>query len=516
MSSNYSGRARTEIDITDLSVLIATGLKGVNAVLGKTERGKVGTPITVGSWNEYKKHFGGLLPDSDFPLYCKRALESGAKIMVSRVAHFTTITDKTTLVGTVAVGDGATSTANFKADNIGTWGNGLKVTIANAANGATNQVDITVQLAGNSELDYTIKNINKTLTASDIATFNMQSLLVKLDDANVGLVLAPEVVTFTGGAETRSDIVLNDYIGDSTAGNGIHSFDNETEFTKIAIPEMAIPELDIALTAYVETRKDCLAVLRTPIGISGLVAIDYRNGTGSFSHTPINNWRALMFYGSVVVTDPLTGGSKSISVIGDVLGAMSRRDNKDYEWFTFAGSKRGLISNVISFDYNLASPARATEFDKVDTMGLNAVVADRDFGAVIWGNNSLTKNNTLLKHANIAELLVFMSRGVSPLVRSELFEPNDIATWKAIHRKVRPFMQRLKDKRAIWDFLYQGDQTIDDISQAVVNDPQNIDNGEYYFTLWIKPKAGLKYIGIRVVVTNSGVNFEEVAGQPTF
>ena len=101
----------------------------------------------------------------------------------------------------------------------------------------------------------------------------------------------------------------------------------------------------------------------------------------------------------------------------------SAPSNKDYEWFSFAGAKRGLISNVIGFDYNLASPARTAEFDQVDIMGLNAVVSDKDFGAVIWGNNTLSKNPTLLKHANIAELLIFLSRSLTPIVKIDLFDP---------------------------------------------------------------------------------------------
>jgi len=58
---NPIGIARTEIEITDLSVLIATGLKGVIGVLGITERGPVNTPTLIGSWIEYQRVFGGLV-----------------------------------------------------------------------------------------------------------------------------------------------------------------------------------------------------------------------------------------------------------------------------------------------------------------------------------------------------------------------------------------------------------------------------------------------------------------------
>lgn len=513
MFGNYSGRARVETEVTDISFLISTGLKGVTAVLGKTERGSTTEPTLIGSWNEYVKHYGGELPDTDFPTYCRRALEGGAKLLVGRVAHYGDITDKGSLAGATSKSDGSVT---FEATSVGTWGDNLKVVAKQAANGVEGQCDLTISLKGVSNLDTTIKNINNTLTAEDIHKINNGSHLIKVSSAFVGQEVYSgsdvKEYTFSGGADTNAEVTNLDYIGNPVSGNGLHIFDNFGNFTKIAIPEMAVPEIDIALVKYVDTRKDCIALLRTPIGISGLKALDYRNGKGTYSHNPINSWRAFMFFGGLQITDTLTGGKKEISVIGDVIGAISRKDNANYEWFTFAGAKRGLISNAIGIDYNLASPARATEFDQVDLGGINAVVADKDYGLVIWGNNSLLRENTLLKHANVAELLTFLSRGLTPLIRSELFEPNDIATWKSIYRKVRPFMQTIKDKRGIWDFKYEGDQNIDDIADAVVNSPESVDNGEYHFVLWIKPKSALKYIGIKVVVTNSGVNFE-VAGE---
>jgi phage tail sheath protein len=512
MFGNYAGRARVETDIADISVLVSTGLKGITAVLGKTERGSTDKPVLVGSWNEFVTHFGGELSDTEFPTYCRRALDGGAKLLVGRVAHYGTISDKQTLSGVTAK---VAQPFPIEATSVGAWGNKVKISIKKAANGVENQYDLTTSLEGNSNMSVTIKNINATLTLDDINRFNAGNTLVFIKDTYVGQKITEEKeLQLAGGSEDRTQIVKEDYIGDPISNTGIHMFDNYGEFTKICIPELAIPEVDIALVSYVDKRKDCIALLRTPIGISGLKALDYRNGKGSYSHTPINSWRAFMFFGGIQITDA-NGGTKTISAIGDVIGAIARKDNANYEWFTFAGAKRGLISNAIGIEYNLASPARATEFDQIDLGGINAVVADKDYGLVIWGNNTLQRTDTLLKHANIAELMTFISRSLAPLIRSELFEPNDIATWKTIYRRVRPFMQTIKDKRGIWDFKYEGDQDVDSIDEAIINTSQSVDNGEYHFILWVKPKTALKYIGIKVVVTNSGVNFEVAREQVT-
>lgn len=509
-----SGRARVDTEIIDLSVLVATGLKGIHAYGGITERGDLNKTYLVGSWQEYVNSLGGLIPESIFPLICKRALERGAKLRVGRMAHFTTISDPTTLVGVKAGGTNNT-TVLLEAANIGAWGNGLSVAITAAVNGATDEFDIAVSLAGYPDLTKTvIRNIPKVLTTATIAEFNTLSELVKIKVASATQSLIAGTVVFTLGAETKANIVLADFTGSAIAKNGMHIFDDYSDFVRISLPEMAVPELDIALVAYVEQRKDCRAILRTPIGISGNVAIDYREGTGTYSHTPIDNWRASMVFGGVDVMNERTSAREIIPVIGDVTGCYSSKDNVAFEWFSAAGPKRGRIGNAFGIDYNLGSPARATEADSVDVHGINPVIDDKDYGLVYWGNSTLTKANKMTKHDNIAELLIYITRTVAPLCKSELFDPNDVETWKAIYRNVNPLMRLLVDKRALWDYIYDGDQNIDKISDAKVNRPEDVDNGEYVFILWIKPKAALKYVGVKVVVTNSGINFEEITSQP--
>lgn len=512
-----TGRARIEQEVIDTSVLVGTGLKGISAVLGVTERGVIGEAVLVGSWNEYVRHFGGLLPKevSEFPLYCRRALERGGKLRIARVGHYTDITNKTTLVGVKASKkiENNGKEIKFEANSVGKWGNNVIVKVTPAKNGAANQFDFEISIKGFPDLTEIIPNLNKVLTETDIATFNMKSSYVVL--TSTGADVTAGSYQLANGDFDESTITETDYIGDVTAGNGIHVFDNYNDFVKIAIPDQAKPNIDNALIAYVEMRKDCRAVLRTPIGISGTTAITYRDRTGSFSGVAPSTWYADLFFGGIYVIHPTTGEKIHISAIGDILGAMSQRDDKAAEWFAVAGSKRGRIKNVLGVDYNLGSAARATEFDQVSNRGINAVIDDPDFGVVIWDNVTLWKEPTLLKHSNIADLLVYLNRELAPLIKSELFEPNDIETWKAIYRKVRPLLELVKERRGIWDYLYQGDQLIDDIADAQVNTPNNIDAGQYVFNLFIKPKAALKYIGIKVVVANSGVSFEEIINEGT-
>lgn len=82
-----------ELDLTHSPA--ATG-KGIFGVQGITKRGKLAKPETViNSWAAFQKYFGGLTALSDFPLLCKRALDRGVKLRVSRVVNYSNVTTNT-------------------------------------------------------------------------------------------------------------------------------------------------------------------------------------------------------------------------------------------------------------------------------------------------------------------------------------------------------------------------------------------------------------------------------------
>lgn len=511
---NPSGQARLEVEVIDLSVLINTGLKGVIGVLGITEKGPIGSTILIGSWADFVANFGGLLSYSLFPLICRRALEGGAKLKISRAAHYSDITDRTTVVGSKASGAITTglNVLTFEALSIGAQGNGIKITTAAAANGNANEFDVTIDIAGQPQLQQVYKNLKKNPTLPQIDAFNNAVSFFKITtlvgDVTIG------TVTLSGGLQDWTLITDVDYIGDAIAETGIHAFDKDFDITKICVPEMALPTIDMALANYADMRKDLMAIVRTPVGVTGDIAVQYREGNGIYSHPAIDTWRAMMFTGGLKVTDPYDNVVKFIPELGDICGLISTKDNKQNEWFSFSGPKRGRIKNALGVAYNFGTPARQTQGDLVDVRGINQVIDHPDFGVISWGNSTLQKADTLLKHANVAELIIFLTRSLKPLIQSELFDPNDIETWKNIYRRVKPLLDFIKEGRGMWDYLYQGDQDIDNISDAVVNQPSNIDAGQYILHIFVKPKVAMKYVGVKVAITNSGVDFTELLTQP--
>lgn len=95
---------KVTIQELDLTQTLNTDASSTFGVMGITERGKVNNPEKkINSWNQFVKHFGGLsAANNDFPLQCKRALERGASLRVTRILHYTDINDGSTVDGAIA------------------------------------------------------------------------------------------------------------------------------------------------------------------------------------------------------------------------------------------------------------------------------------------------------------------------------------------------------------------------------------------------------------------------------
>jgi len=372
-------------------------------------------------------------------------------------------------------------------------------------------MDVLVSLAGYPELDEKFRDVTAVLAGTELAKLNAASNLIDITASTIVV----GTVTLSTGADDNGSVVSADYVGDLGGKTGVHQFDNNNDFVRICLPEVYDGTTETALVAYVESRKDCIALLRTPSNISGREAISYRERRDAYTGTTaIDTWKAMLFYGDITVVNPLTDTTLDISIIGDVIGIMGARDKKTYQWLSFAGRENGRIFNNLGIVYNLISPARTEEADDVDFAGVNFAIEHSSFGTVVWSNSTLQKDDTMLKFANIADLVIYITRGIKPLVDSELFKPNDTETWRNIYRKVTGFMDVVQTNRGVSAYLYQGDQDVDNIADAVINSPADVDSGIFKFKLYIKPIASLKYIGVEVVVTNTSVDFEELAEQP--
>lgn len=103
-----------DFTIQDRSFPIDFSVSGRYAVAGPCEKGPFGKFVDINNKTDFKRIFGGPIPESNFYHYCVANLERGCKLRVVRIAHATDPNDIATLAATYAsydVNDDAGSAA---------------------------------------------------------------------------------------------------------------------------------------------------------------------------------------------------------------------------------------------------------------------------------------------------------------------------------------------------------------------------------------------------------------------
>jgi hypothetical protein len=109
-----------------------------------------------------------------------------------------------------------------------------------------------------------------------------------------------------------------------------------------------------------------------------------------------------------------------------------------------------------------------------------------------------------------------MKKALGPYVKTFIEEPNDIPTWKLLYMGVKPTLNKWANQRAMIGeegkgWRWQGDQFAKSLADAdlTVNNSQDVTLGKYKAKLFVKAVTAMQEIEIDVVLTPSGVSFED-------
>ena len=265
MASLGTGLARTESKISDNSTLSDSSNVGIIDVIGITQKGRERTPTIVRSWIEYQRHFGDLVSYSDFPTHCKLALDAGATLRITRLAHYNEPTDSNSFDGSRSYGylyvgfGSAYGGIWFSSISFGSWANGYTVKIRKAVSRLVNAVDVLVYDNVGNEID-NLHDVNDGLTPFDISAFNERSQYVRIEIAHGNLSYFRNRNGFTretileGGYEDYSRVTASDLIGNATAKTGLYALPSTTK--KIALFEQIgnVIELHNGYVEYANNR----------------------------------------------------------------------------------------------------------------------------------------------------------------------------------------------------------------------------------------------------------------------
>lgn len=500
------GLSTVFINENDMSFYVDSMMKGLSMVEGITERGEIGKAIFVSSWPKFVEYFGGLIEHSRFPLLCQRALARGAGLWVSRVVHYSDVTNKATVTAKAAAV--TVGPVVFTATSAGAWGNDCEVVIEAADEG----FDVAFYAEG------ILQDSWSGLSAAEIATLSNADIKASAaENPEEGASISAGRHKLAGGDDGLAELADADYIGDEAAGTGFYVFDEVDDGSlQLSAPDCTSFAVALAGHAYCENRGDLLYLSAVPKGLKPQEAINYRKGKGADgtgNGAPFSSSYGALFYPHLHVLDLLTDDTITINPIGDVLGVFAYSDNAAEEWFAAAGYKRGKINNCLGVEYNVGARARAKEGGLLVENQINPICVFEDAGTVVWGNETLQQTASALREIHIRRLLLVMKKGLAKSCRINLFEPNDPTLWRDTYNMLDPYLQNIKERRGMYDYRLLCDQDAESVDDAKINTPENIDKGEFHVQIWIKPTRVAKWIIIDLNILKTGAVFGDVIGE---
>lgn len=458
------------------------------AFVGVTERGPIGKSGFVTSWKDFQKQYGGYIENSYLPYAVRGFFENGGtRALISRAVKFTNldgVLTKSSAPATIEIQGDLAGTqeihALVDAKTDGLWGARLSIEIKDG------------KVLGNKSV-FVYESESLVESFEDVATADLEDV-INNGSSYITFVVVNDEVTVTngtyrlvGGSDGLEDISATDYVGDEALGTGLYAFENDA-INIVAIPGITDVATHVGLTAYVEKRKDCVAIIETPLNMKPLEALEYINVTANIASA-----RVSAYYSWIQVADPIGVGknpTKFVPPSGHLMGIYARIDNTRGVWKA-PGGLEATVRGAIGLEYNVND----AEQDMLNPEGLNAIRAFEGEGIIVWG----VRTRSALaewKYISVRRSADFVGQSILTGTRWAVFEPNDQTLWDKVSSVVSAFLRGywraggLRGETEAEAFFVE--------CNASTTTPEDIDAGRLYCNVGICPQKPAEFIIFRL------------------
>jgi hypothetical protein len=519
---------QVKFKVEDLTASVGTPIEGVSFVLGKAIRGKINNPDTIfNSYPAFIKEHGGIA-DGNSAAMVKRLFEGGGSMRFCNLSHYSDIDDAETLTAVKATIDSAFTDEDlveifsFEPKNAGVSYNNLQVVLAPSTNGLATHFNLIIEIIGDSNTRETYANLSIPLgpegstadaTKGYLSAIEKSSRLVKpvyLDFITGGIPNTPDTFvtpeagtkTFAGGTDGGA-LVSTDLIGSSVSATGLNAFDEYEEALQIFyLLDPVADTVHIAADAYVTGRDDMQYWLFLPADAQTKDAmVIARTALG------INNKLTNIFASYIKVSDPSSGAIVEQQALADIAGLAANSDKNFGTHFSFSGNKRGVLRNVLGVVLNFGTNGRRNDLNELANRQINVII-NRDSQIKLWNSYTSLIGQSQEQFIGVVRGTLSIKKALRPLLEDYLEEPNDMKAWKLMYYQVKPYLDQLVEKRALFSYRWEGDQDATSLDNLIINDPDEVSQGKYKVRLFLSFIVSMVEIEVTLVLTSGNITFE--------
>ena len=471
----------------------------VTAFLGRASRGPVNDPVTVGSFGEYERVFGGLSAGTPLGYAVRAFFQNGGGQAIIVRAYKPPTTAKTGKA-TLTVGG-----LRLEATDPGSWGNGLAASVNR--DGITDDVAARFGVPGNDLFNLVVTGqgtterfANVTVTESPRRVDRVlaqQSRLVRVTGSlptSNPAAATPTAAKATADspaadAESSADVAVSggddgkalgagELIGSQDAKSGLYALDRTDLFNLLCIPPDTL-DGDVPVSVYQEAMSYC-ATRRAVLLIDPPMTWDPLGGDPASllnSYTGPEARNAAIYFPRILQPDPLQDGAPGAFVSsGAVAGVIARTDAQRGIWKAPAG-----VDAAVAGVSGVAVSLTDAENGRLNPLGINCLRSFPSSGIVVWGARTLRGSDQLAdeyKYLPVRRLALHLEESLYRGCQWAVFEPNDEPLWSQLRLNVGVFLHDLfrqgafagrSPREAYFVRCDQETTTASDVNSGIVN-----------------------------------------------
>ncbi len=446
----------------------------ITAFVGRAARGRTDEPVTINSFGDFEREFGGLWKESTLGFAVRDFyLNGGSAALIVRVYREEDGVNPKPDKAVFTVG----GSLQLRAENPGAWGNNLRARVDHD----TRPFDASLGETGTSLFNLYIHDRSTGVTEEHrnvvVAPADHPRLVtnVLLNESRLVRVAAPggarptassnavddgktvwdDNTTATnakpsGGGLSSDGLPLEDDqfngTGLETAKEGLFALDKADLFNLLVIPPY---KNDGTVDAGVVTSANLLCERHRALQIvDGLptwnevsdVVTDFATGFSGVLGT--NSKNAALFFPRLKQPNPLKDNQVEVfAAAGAVAGVMARTDAQRGVWKAPAGLD-ATLDGVPELSVRLTDP----EIGQLNPLGVNCLRAMPAAGRVVWGARTMQGADRLArewKYIPVRRTALFLEESLFRGTQWVVFEPNDEPLWAQIRLNVGAFMNNL-------------------------------------------------------------------------
>jgi phage tail sheath protein FI len=470
----------------------------ITAFIGSALKAPANQPVTINSFSDFERTFGGLWVKSMLGYAVKDFyLNGGSQAIIVRVENGAT----PSTINLPTIGS-PLGTLVLKAASNGSWGNSLKVSVNYQTKDADSAVpdkrlfNLTVFEDIDGGVKETFLNVSTNVNDPRFVTRVLQqsSVLVRVNGvvpANRPVASVPlnppgsgfSAVAAAGGSD-GVDLTAAQYLGSEVNKTGIYALKNVDLFNLLCIPP-PIRGGDTDVQVYKQAMKLCVSkravlLVDSPSAWEASAANAPANaiaGLGALGLNGPDSRNAALYFPRIKEADQLRDGQSDVFVpSGLIAGIMARTDTTRGVWKSPAGIDASL-NGIQGLSVSLTDE----ENGQLNPLGINVLRNFSIVGSVVWGARTLRGADQLAddyKYIAVRRTALLIEESLYRGTQWVVFEPNDEPLWAQIRLNVGAFMHNLFRQGAFQGttprdaYLVKCDKettTQNDINQGVVN-----------------------------------------------